>query len=106
MTTVASFPGASFPFKPYCLACVPSNCGRPRDPWDLLPGRTYGGSNSTRGRYPWHGDRGSPVVQMAPTGEFTLVGVANDYQCQPGGTDVYTQISYFLNFVCNIPVEV
>ncbi|KAL3172721.1 hypothetical protein MRX96_012767 [Rhipicephalus microplus] len=47
-----------------------------------------------------------PVVQMAPTGEFTLVGVANDYQCQTGGTDVYTQISYFLNFVCNIPVEV
>ncbi|KAL3172719.1 hypothetical protein MRX96_012766 [Rhipicephalus microplus] len=46
--------GASFPYKPYCLACVPSNCGRPRDPWDLLPGRTYGGSNSTRGRYPWH----------------------------------------------------
>ncbi|KAH7976592.1 hypothetical protein HPB52_016859 [Rhipicephalus sanguineus] len=229
---------ASFPYKPYCLACVPSNCGRPRDPWDLLSGRTYGGSNSTRGRYPWHvklgktdldkesptertyavyqrvlhprwdperdmysydlallqlerevdfssangyintvclpeprvdaqgwltltsfgydpqgectcprgrrnnlmqevnieklrsdqcplfknkpyafcgmgkksgictGDRGSPVVQMAPTGEFTLVGVANDYQCQPGGTDVYTQISFFLKFVCNIPIQV
>lgn len=258
-----------FPFKPYCLACVPRNCGRPRSPWDLMPGgRTYGGANSTRGRYPWHaiiyadgvaigggalvscnfvlttaylvqdyrpmrlevklgktdldkesptertyavyqrvvhprwdperdmysydlallqlerevdfasangfinaiclpeprvdaqgwltltgfgyneqgrrnnvmqevnieklpndkcplfknkpyafcgvgknagictGDRGSPVVQMSPTGEFTLVGVANDYQCQAGSTDVYTQISYFLKFVCNIPVEV
>ncbi|KAH9363499.1 hypothetical protein HPB48_005968 [Haemaphysalis longicornis] len=208
--TVAS---SVFPFKPYCLACVPRNCGRPRSPWDMLPGgRTYGGTNSTRGRYPWHvyqrvvhprwdperdmysydlallqlerevdfasangyinaiclpeprvdaqgwltltgfgydqqgrrnsvmqelnieklpnekcplfknkpyafcgvgknagictGDRGSPVVQMSPTGEFTLVGVANDYQCQAGSTDVYTQISYFLKFVCNIPVEV
>ncbi|KAL1441103.1 hypothetical protein MTO96_008847 [Rhipicephalus appendiculatus] len=247
---------ASFPYKPYCLACVPRNCGRPRDPWDLRPGRTYGGSNSTRGTLPvaeplvscnfvlttaylvqdyrptrlqvklgktdldkesptertyavyqrvlhprWDperdmysydlallqlerevdfssangfintvclpeprvdaqgwltltsfgydqqgrrnnlmqevnieklrgdqcplfknkpyafcgmgkksgictGDRGSPVVQMAPTGEFTLVGVANDYQCQPGGTDVYTQVSFFLKFVCNIPIEV
>ncbi|KAH6921428.1 hypothetical protein HPB50_000034 [Hyalomma asiaticum] len=252
---------ASYPYQSYCLACVPRNCGRPRDPWDLLPGRTYGGSNSSRGRYPWHaiiyadgapigggalvscnfvlttaylvqdyrptrlevklgktnldkesptertysvyqrvlhprwdperdlysydlallqlerevdfasangyintvclpeprvdaqgwltltgrrnnlmqevnieklpadkcplfrnkpyafcgmgkksgictGDRGSPVVQMSPTGQFTLVGVANDYQCQPGGTDVYTQVSYFLKFVCNIPIEV
>ncbi|XP_070396192.1 venom peptide isomerase heavy chain-like [Dermacentor albipictus] len=264
---ISGLSAAPYPYKEYCQACVPRNCGRPRDPWDLLPGRTYGGANSTRGRFPWHaiiyadgapigggaliscnfvlttaylvqdypparlqvklgktnldkesptertygvfqrvlhpswdpehdlysydlallhfdrdvdfastngfinavclpeprvdaqgwltltgfgyddkgrrnnlmkevqvrklsgdqcplfkdkpyafcglgtkagactGDRGSPVVQMTPTGQFTLVGLANDYQCQPGGTDVYTQISFFNKFVCRNPVE-
>ncbi|EEC05403.1 hypothetical protein IscW_ISCW017586 [Ixodes scapularis] len=94
----------SYPYKPEtCRSCVPVNCGSPRNPWDLFAGRAFGGSNSSRGRYPWHGDRGSPVVQLGPSGQFTLVGVANDYQCTPGFPDVYTQISYFLQFICNVP---
>ncbi|KAM7295180.1 focal adhesion kinase 1 isoform X4 [Ixodes scapularis] len=45
----------SYPYKPEtCRSCVPVNCGSPRNPWDLFAGRAFGGSNSTRGRYPWH----------------------------------------------------
>ncbi|XP_064485230.1 transmembrane protease serine 6-like isoform X2 [Ornithodoros turicata] len=50
------------------------------------------------------GDRGNPIVQITPSGQFMLVGVSNDYQCKAGGTDVYTQVSFFLDFVCNAPI--
>lgn len=76
---------------------------QPQDECPLFRHKPYAFCGVGRNAGICTGDRGSPVVQLGPSGQFTLVGVANDYQCTPGFPDVYTQISYFLQFICNVP---
>ncbi|CAN8026030.1 unnamed protein product, partial [Ixodes persulcatus] len=77
---------------------------QPQDECPLFRHKPYAFCGVGRNAGICTGDRGSPVVQLGPSGQFTLVGVANDYQCTPGSPDVYTQISYFLQFICNVPI--
>lgn len=51
-----------------------------------------------------NGDRGSPAIQAEQDGRFSLVALANDYQCWPGGSDVYTEVSPFMKWICSVNV--